>query len=55
MNRHRGGQPAQIQFAEPEPQDDSDSGIEWVGYLLIVAILAASFIGIGYIAGRYFS
>ncbi len=38
-----------------DPHDDSDSGIEWVGYLLIVAILAASFIGIGFIAGRFFS
>ena len=40
---------------EFETPDDSDGGIEWVGYLLIVALLAASFIGIGFALGRMFS
>jgi len=60
-NRHRAGQPAQIQFAGSEPEENQDTSTEepgdlaWIGYLLIAAMLTCSAVGIGYIFGRFFS
>ncbi len=60
-NRHRAGQPAQIQFAGSEPEEHQATSTEepgdlnWLAYLLIAAMLTCAAIGIGYIAGRYFS
>lgn len=60
-NRHRAGQPAQIQFAGSEPEEHQATSTEekgdlnWFAYLLIAAMLTCSAIGIGFIAGRYFS
>lgn len=58
--------PRATEFAGPEPvepaqvetveQFDNDArGIAWVGYLLIAALLTFCSLGIGYMAGRYFS
>ncbi len=63
-NRHRAGQPAQIQFAGSEPEEhqststeepESDGGMHMLAYLFVALVLACAAIGIGFIAGRYFS
>lgn len=55
-HRYRAGQPAALQLPEPEPESTERPGdLAWVAYLLIAAVLTVSAIGIGFIAGRYFS
>ena len=56
-NRHRAGQPADlpippIEYAGEEPQE---GGMEMLAYLAVALLLVCAAIGIGFIAGRFFS
>ncbi len=42
-----------VQFAGEEPE--SDGGMHMLAYLFVALVLACAAIGIGFIAGRYFS
>ncbi len=56
MNRYRAGQPAPQQFPEAESESTEQPGdLAWLAYLIVAALLTLAAIGIGFIAGRYFS
>lgn len=46
-------EPAQVETVEQYTKDAME--ITWVGYLLMAALLTFCSMGIGYMAGRYFS